>query len=250
MTYFVYTATNRTNGKTYHGKTQDLAARRYRHEYDAAHGSNLPFHRAIRKHGQASFVWSVAGEFDAESDADALEIELIADTIHGRGYNVTAGGDGGHTMTREQVEAQYTIGPARYDEFRRLVSSSKSVREVASGMGVATNAVVRTAKRLGVELPKGRRGRKPGDPLREGEFAIKPDRYQEFIRVAGEAKSIYAMCAILGVSNTAVRTCAKKLGIPLPVGQRGKATKYDKPLRTGTYNPVYYNRMMAKRRGD
>ena len=219
MTYFVYTATNTVNGKLYHGKTECLQRRRRDHERDAKIGSDLPFHRAIRKYGKESFDWTVVGEFALESEANAMEIRLIADLPAHGGYNVAAGGDGGRTLTQAQVDAQYTLGPDRYDEFRAVVASSDSVTEVSRRMDVAGTAVYRTARRLGLSLPTGRRGAKPGD-ARPALRLIKPHQEDRFLSMVEQGFDSLMIASAFGVHPSVVRDQARRMKVKLPTCPR------------------------------
>ena len=56
----VYLAENQINKKIYVGQTAGTLKRRWKtHCYNAQHGSNTPFHRAIRKHGAGNFSLKV-----------------------------------------------------------------------------------------------------------------------------------------------------------------------------------------------
>lgn len=90
----VYVATNFVNGAEYIGVTcQYLSQRKSRHFRSALReGSQTHFHRAIRKHGKHSFVFSVHSQFDCYEEAKAAEVALIA--TRSPKYNMTLGGDG------------------------------------------------------------------------------------------------------------------------------------------------------------
>lgn len=47
------------SGRCYIGKTLHERKRKQRHLFDAIKGSNIPFHRAIRKYGLDSFNYSI-----------------------------------------------------------------------------------------------------------------------------------------------------------------------------------------------
>lgn len=106
----VYLAKNLINGKCYVGKTiRALEVRRYAHEWEAAHGSYLHFHLALRKHGFDAFAWT---ELYVSADEEMLYAQEIVHikqlgTIAPAGYNITAGGRGvvGHKPTKKQRRA-------------------------------------------------------------------------------------------------------------------------------------------------
>lgn len=93
----VYLATNTVNGKSYVGKTKrELEQRIVEHQKAATKGSTLAFHRALRKHGFASFEWKTLHSVGSHDELDVFErccIETYG-TLGKGGYNMTAGGDG------------------------------------------------------------------------------------------------------------------------------------------------------------
>jgi plasmid stability protein len=70
------------------------------HVRDAANGSALALHRAIRKYGAAAFLSEVIAQCASESEAKAVEVECIAaaGSLLPHGYNATAGGEGSYGM--------------------------------------------------------------------------------------------------------------------------------------------------------
>lgn len=92
----IYLATNKANGKQYVGKTsKTLDERKDGHIYEAIHGSNRAFHRAIRKWGEDNFTWQVIEECSSEEQLNIAEMSHIERLgTHGRGYNMTQGGEG------------------------------------------------------------------------------------------------------------------------------------------------------------
>lgn len=95
------------SGKYYIGKTLQEDKRRYRHLFDSKKGSNIPFHRAIRKYGIDSFKYSVLFRITSNKEERAdiilcnMERFFIRVFIQ-RGYNlynISSGGEGGGNMT-------------------------------------------------------------------------------------------------------------------------------------------------------
>lgn len=95
----VYLVTNRKNGKRYVGITTKGKDRRwYEHCWEAQNDSNQALHRAIRKHGEQAF------SIEEIDQAETLEVlrekerhhiaRLATHTTHGKGYNMTLGGEG------------------------------------------------------------------------------------------------------------------------------------------------------------
>lgn len=102
----IYTATNKVNGKIYVGKESGKPfSRRYQHEYLAKNGSNVYFHKALRKYGMEAFEWAILLECDSDSDSLIMESKEIR-KLRDLGkilYNVTGGGEGGSKYTKEDI---------------------------------------------------------------------------------------------------------------------------------------------------
>lgn len=92
----VYVVTNKQNQKQYVGMTtRGLEARRKQHFYYAKSGSEVHFHRAIRKYGEEAFSWEVVYVGETVEELFEKEIELIAELdTYKNGYNMTLGGEG------------------------------------------------------------------------------------------------------------------------------------------------------------
>lgn len=96
--YLCYIWINEVNDKGYVGISTDVIKRWHRHQDAARNGSDLAFHRAIKKYGPDNFrVLNLASSLTLE-EAKEMEIEMIrrwntyANTGHG--YNMTYGGGG------------------------------------------------------------------------------------------------------------------------------------------------------------
>ena len=102
----IYCATS-PSGKKYYGRSiQPLAKRKYGHNYAAKNGSELYFHRAIRKYGD-KMEWNVIEKIKHENREQLLdilnkkEITYISNdnTLYPGGYNLSRGGGNyGHTL--------------------------------------------------------------------------------------------------------------------------------------------------------
>jgi hypothetical protein len=136
----------------YFGKTTNVKYRWWQHENFAKRGSELPFHRALRKYGKGAFNWEVVGTFPDDLTASIEERRLIAQTERGQGYNVAKGGDGGHTMSEGQLDAQYGIPASKASEFSQLFLSGLSAPRIAEHFGVGWRAVKSCAQRLGLSF--------------------------------------------------------------------------------------------------
>jgi group I intron endonuclease len=97
-TGFIYLITNTVNNKKYVGKTVvTVDARWTQHKSDAKANRGHLLHRAIRKHGPDAFTIEVLAKADEEQLAQLEKdfiVSLRTHSIHGSGYNLTAGGEG------------------------------------------------------------------------------------------------------------------------------------------------------------
>jgi group I intron endonuclease len=103
----IYKATNNINGKSYIGSTVHKLSRRISgHKSRAKLGSNLVFHRAIRKYSIKNFEWKILSK--ASSVSEMLKMESIYIKEHKtlkNGYNSTPGYDNttlGYKFTDKQ----------------------------------------------------------------------------------------------------------------------------------------------------
>ena len=95
----IYAIANTVNGKRYIGMTQSRLGKRWaRHCRDAEKGSAFWLHQAIRIHGKDTFVVTEVAHVLPGLGREALgelEKQIIAqEGTRGKGYNMTAGGDG------------------------------------------------------------------------------------------------------------------------------------------------------------
>lgn len=167
------------NNKKYLGRTiQSLSKRRYYHHYNARTGSNLYFHRAIKKYGEENIKWDILEEIediDKKTLIDKLnerEIYLIKnlDTLYPLGYNLSKGGGNygnkrGHIQSKETREKRRksmlgkNTGP-KSEETKRKMSESK-IGSVPWNKGVSWNEEAKEkmsrshkGKKLSVETKK------------------------------------------------------------------------------------------------
>jgi len=109
--YCVYAIINKINGSVYIGKSYRVSRRWKTHVRDALENdSQLPLHRAIRKHGIESFDFVIVEKcVDDRASLDA-EVKHIRE-YRERGvtlYNLTDGGDGARGM-KMSAEAKAAI---------------------------------------------------------------------------------------------------------------------------------------------
>ena len=121
-TYYIYKATNRINGQSYIGCTNNYRSRKWQHErcYEK---EDCVFHRAIQEFGKENFDWEVIDSAESEMEGHELEKKYIDQyhTLMPNGYNMTVGGynnpltkykpvvclepDGTYVRTYESTEA-------------------------------------------------------------------------------------------------------------------------------------------------
>jgi group I intron endonuclease len=107
----VYCVTNTVNGKYYIGKTVDTVDARWSdHKYLARSTGRQYIHKAIRKHGEDSFVLGLLA--DCSSERQALDLEKLWILVTKAydpafGYNLTMGGEGvtPNDETRKRLSA-------------------------------------------------------------------------------------------------------------------------------------------------
>ena len=87
----IYVATNIVNNKRYVGKTTySLELRMYQHINDTNKGSQLDFHKAIRKYGVDAFIWE---ELPCPAEGLNKTESYMIDKMNtvDNGYNMRAG---------------------------------------------------------------------------------------------------------------------------------------------------------------
>ena len=137
----VYLITNTITGSRYVGVTK--MAMRYRwsaHKHRAKVGDKAPFLCAIRRYGPDAFRVRVLKSFKTRREATKFEkVAIIKYKTHissGRGYNLTAGGDGGATFTgrRHTPETIAKMKAARARLPRHLIETFKGKRHSAASL--------------------------------------------------------------------------------------------------------------------
>lgn len=134
--YEVYKVTNKVNNKVYIGITNKGAGTRFKqHLFDAEHGSQYRFHRAIRKYGKENFEVSIIAFCNNVDELKENEIKFISEYESmnpDKGYNMTEGGDGtfGRVCTLETrlKISESNKGKEVSEETRKLLSERGKVR--------------------------------------------------------------------------------------------------------------------------
>jgi group I intron endonuclease len=97
--FTIYQVINKLNGESYIGFTtkNPPILRWMNHQWDAKNGSQVHFHRAVRKYGEKEFEFSILEEgWDTKIGLNIREPYWIS--VLKPEYNSTSGGEGGKTV--------------------------------------------------------------------------------------------------------------------------------------------------------
>lgn len=96
---YIYKIINTINGKIYIGKSQTLV-----NESQSYLGSGILIERAIKKYGTDNFTKEIVEDgietLDILNERETYWIMILNSTNRSIGYNVTSGGDGGDTLSK------------------------------------------------------------------------------------------------------------------------------------------------------
>jgi group I intron endonuclease len=133
-TGLIYLITNTVNGKVYVGQTNRSLKKRWQAHCKAAQaGEPWALARAIRKYGKEAFTIAVL-EAAAVEDLGAAEIKWIEHyesfTDRSKGYNLTAGGEGGirgykHSEESKRLMAEANKGAKHYNFGGTILETTK-----------------------------------------------------------------------------------------------------------------------------
>lgn len=129
----IYLITNTVNGKQYVGQTVNFVKRWTTHQRESAGDSDLPLHRAVRKHGVDNFSFEIYQKDIPAEYLDDCEIAVIRHLgTFGKGYNATGGGDGTRGRVGElnplfgkRGELCHNFGRTASEETRAKQSAAK-----------------------------------------------------------------------------------------------------------------------------
>lgn len=125
----IYKSTCLINNKIYIGKTKyELNKRIKQHINKSNRGSNLLFHKAIKKYGFENFKWEVLEEFKNIDELNKFEIEVIKKlnaTNPDTGYNIALGGNGGDTFTNNPRKKELTENVSKFHKNKKLTQEHK-----------------------------------------------------------------------------------------------------------------------------
>jgi group I intron endonuclease len=114
----IYKATNIINGKVYIGKTKYTLENRKSEHFKKAKNPKLLFHKALKKYGSDKFDWEVVFECNDELELNNAEIKFISEYNSIEcGYNLTTGGEGGYTFSKDVLACIGKHTKIRNDKF-------------------------------------------------------------------------------------------------------------------------------------
>lgn len=111
----IYKITNKTNNKSYIGKTTAKKCIKYiKAHFDKAKNvdNDRVFYRAIRKYGQENFKWNIlwTGFCDKNYLNELEKYYIYFYEGYTNGYNMTLGGDGGFVWPKEKFDKLKKLG--------------------------------------------------------------------------------------------------------------------------------------------
>jgi hypothetical protein len=167
------------NGKKYIGKSKNFENRKYNHLRDSEKGSDLIFHRAIKKYGSENIIWDILCECLDDEDMKEKEVFYIKEfkTIDPNfGYNMVCGDKEGFEL-RKNFEPEYQIeiikrklksnghDPEKYvvmteelaTEIRKdYIDNKFSIKALVRKYGISKNRITRFLKSESIEIDMNR----------------------------------------------------------------------------------------------
>jgi len=143
----VYRIINKINGKVYIGKTTKTHMHRWAlHRKAVQSGSQVYFHRAVRKYGFKSFT--IEPLYTAKTEQELTAMETFFIILHQshkpeNGYNGTLGGDGTGLLTEE---TRQRMRDAKTPEIRHRLSEQRKGKKLSEAHCKAIGDSKRGAK--------------------------------------------------------------------------------------------------------
>lgn len=128
-THYIYTITNKINGKIYIGKTKNLKDR-WKNHCSNVGKKRRPLYDGMLHYGIDNFVMEVV-DTTTEDKIDELEKNWIEklDTIN-TGYNLTEGGTGGDTFSNRTTQSKNRTRKKLSDISKAYVSSPEYIEKL------------------------------------------------------------------------------------------------------------------------
>lgn len=135
---FIYKITNKTNGKSYIGKTESTVDKRFKEhssEYKKDCHNHRPLYRAMNKYGLENFTVETLEETTEASEREIYWIEFYG--TYSNGYNATKGGDGKSYVDEELIVYHLKNTTLNCAEVSRITTySHKTCLSVARKFGL------------------------------------------------------------------------------------------------------------------
>lgn len=155
---YVYSITNKINGKQYIGVTNNPERRWSDHKHLAVKSDCIKYaiHHAIAFHGIDNFVFEVIAQFENREDAFKAEAKFILErnTLGENGYNLNSGGRG---PIQFSIETRRKISIAAK---RRFSSKDERIRHGSFSKGITRSFTTRK------RMSESQRGRIQSDETR------------------------------------------------------------------------------------
>lgn len=144
---FIYMITNTINGKRYIGQTHRRLKKRIYEHLNVGETKRRYLQKAMAKYGKESFTWQILQDgILLQEELDYAESEMIKKykTMHPKGYNLTAGGNGG----RPSEATKQLLSFINKERARSVVCMNtgrvyESVRAAARRHNVSSGAIIR-----------------------------------------------------------------------------------------------------------
>ncbi len=164
----IYKITNKINNKIYIGQTIHTLLYRWNNHIRASNrGSNIYFHKAIRKYGKDSFNIEKLADAFSKEELNSLEIQYIKqyNSLAPNGYNTSTGGEGGNNFSNNPniaiIKQHMSEGRKRYfanwTEEERKLFSEKQKRKALDPNGIMQSQEYKEKMRIactGKKMPE------------------------------------------------------------------------------------------------
>jgi group I intron endonuclease len=128
----IYKATNKINGKCYIGQTiKTLNIRKTGHYSSMRFGSQLKFHKALRKYDKEDFQWEVIEKCSNSQELDKMEMFYIKECKSLKnGYNNCPGGNSHSEETRKKIAKGNTGKRRKFtpEQCKRISEAHKGIK--------------------------------------------------------------------------------------------------------------------------
>lgn len=132
----IYKATNISNNKSYIGYAVNFEKRKKSHQWCAEKDKRSQyFYNAIKKYGWENFDWTIIKEDASLEDEIRLIEEHQTYYVHGKGYNLTLGGEGKlgfitSDETRDRISKSLRGKPVSEERLAILRANGQRMKEM------------------------------------------------------------------------------------------------------------------------